>query len=389
MICLKKVRIVNSKKKTKAGTNNLIKERVELKKEVKLDGIDDAMREKINKRISQIENEVGDTIAKEFHKNIVDTLKELGGEDDALSGSGRQKLWRLMKKKYPKMTPVIPVGKRDRSGNMITNHMGLKHLYLDTYMHRLRNRPIKNDFQEIKDLKTELFKLRLKIAQSTHTDPWNMEHLDNALKSLKNDKARDPHGWVNEIFKDGVAGKNLKLSLIKLFNAIKYENYIPDFIELADVATIYKGKGEKSRLENDRGIFIVTILRSILMKLIYLDEYEVIDSSMSDSQIGARKGKNIRNHIWMVNGVICDVLSKGKKKPIDIQIFDYRQCFDSLWLEECLNDFYDGGLKNDKLALLYSVNRNVKVAVKTPVGKTDRGTIRNVITQCDVFGHLL
>ena len=74
------------------------------------------------------------------------------------------------------------------------------------------------------------------------------------------------------------------------------------------------------------------------MKLIYMDEYEVIDNSMSDSQIGARKGKNIRNHIWMVNGVISDVLSRKTKKPIDIQIFDYRQCFDSLWLEECLND---------------------------------------------------
>ena len=41
------------------------------------------------------------------------------------------------------------------------------------------------------------------------------------------------------------------------------------------------------------------------------------------------------------------------------------------------------------MALLYSVNRNVKIAVKTPVGKTDRGTIRNVITQGDVFGPLL
>ena len=91
----------------------------------------------------------------------------------------------------------------------------------------------------------------------------------------------------------------------------------------------------------------------------------------------------------MVSGVICDVLSKGGKKPIDIQIFNYRQCFDSLWLEECLNDFYVGGLKNDKLALLYSVNRNDKVAVKTPVGKTDRGPIRNGIPQGDVFGPLL
>ena len=110
---------------------------------------------------------------------------------------------------------------------------------------------------------------------------------------------------------------------------------------------------------------------------------------MCDSQIGSRKNVNIRNHIWVVNGIICDVLSQKNKKPIDIQIYDYKQCFDSLWIEECLNDFYDGGFQNEKLALLYNVNRNVKVAVKTPVGKTNRESIHNVIIQGDVFGALL
>ena len=60
-----------------------------------------------------------------------------------------------------------------------------------------------------------------------------------------------------------------------------------------------------------------------------------------------------------------------------------------MWIEECLNDFYEGGLQNEKLALLYNINKNVKVAVKTPIGKTDRGSIHNVIIQGDVFGPLL
>ena len=176
-----------------------------------------------------------------------------------------------MKRKFPKITPAIPVAKKDRSGNLITNPMGLKHLYLETYIHRLRNRPIKTDFQEIKDLKTELFNLRMKVVHGSHTEPWNMDQLEKVLTSLKLDKARDPHGWINEIFKEGVAGKNLKASPLKLFNRIRETKYIPDFVELADVATIYKGKGEKCNLENDRGIFIVTVLRSILMKLIYFE----------------------------------------------------------------------------------------------------------------------
>ena len=46
-----------------------------------------------------------------------------------------------------------------------------------------------------------------------------------------------------------------------------------------------------------------------------------------------------------------------EEKTIDIQIHDYKQCFDSLWLEECLNDIYSGGLKDDKFNLLYSANQ--------------------------------
>ena len=87
--------------------------------------------------------------------------------------------------------------------------------------------------------------------------------------------------------------------------------------------------------------------------------------------------------------MICDALSTRKKNSIDIQVFDYKQYFDSLWLEKCLSDLYTSGVKDDKLALLYNINTHVKVAVKTPVGKTDRGSIYNVITQGDVFGPIL
>ena len=85
-------------------------------------------------------------------------------------------------------------------------------------------------------------------------------------------------------------------------------------------------------LENERGIFIVTVLRSILMKLIYNDKYSIIDSNMSDSNVGARRKKNIRNHIFVINGIIYDVLSSKKKKAIDIQIMDYKQCFELLMI---------------------------------------------------------
>ena len=261
--CFRKIRIVQNKKKGKDQTEDLLRERIKLKKDIKLHEFDENLKIQIEERINDIENEVGDDIAKEHFDDMMEILKEIGGENDSLNGSGRQKLWSLLKRKYPKITPAVPVGKKDSSGNLITNHCGLKNLYLRTYIHRLRNRPMKSEFQEVMDLKDELFDIRLELSKLRHSKPWEMNQLEKALKGLKKDKARDPHGWVNEIFKEGVAGKDLKLSLLEFFNKIKAEKFFPDLIRKADVTTIYKGKGEKCELENDRGIFIVTILRNL------------------------------------------------------------------------------------------------------------------------------
>ena len=110
-------------------------------------------------------------------------------------------------------------------------------------------------------MKNNLFDLRLKNCQKRKSKPWEMCHLDKVLKDLKLNKARDPNGWINDIFKEGVAGKDLKISMLRFFNKQKMENFFPEFIRLADISTIYKGKGEKCDLTNDRGISIVSIFR--------------------------------------------------------------------------------------------------------------------------------
>ena len=70
-------------------------------------------------------------------------------------------------------------------------------------------------------------------------------------------------------------------------------------------------------------------------------------------------------------------------------MFDFKQCFDSLWLEECMNDIHTGGLNDDKFALLYNMNTSAKVVVKTPVGKTAQGSIQRAIIQGDVISPLM
>ena len=92
---------------------------------------------------------------------------------------------------------------------------------MKTYTQRLRTRPIKEELQDLKKYKDGLFEARLENSKQNKSKPWKMIHLDTALKSLKNNKSRDPNGWVNEIFKDGALGYNLKLSLLHMLNKVK------------------------------------------------------------------------------------------------------------------------------------------------------------------------
>ena len=118
------------------------------------------------------------------------------------------------------------------------------------------------------------------------------------------------------------------------------------------------------------------------------DNYPTIENAMSKSNIGARKQKNIRNHIFVVNSVIHDVLRKRSNKSIDITVLDYKQMFDSECLYECLNDLYDAGVKDDIFALIYESNRTNKVAVHTPNGLSRREEFKEIVMQGDVLARV-
>ena len=230
----------------------------------------------------------------------------------------------MKRKVFPKNTETLPFAKKNFDGRMVTSQKELKSLYLDTFSHRLRHRPVKDSLKYLKTLKEELCYKRLEIAKSRKSKSWTMEQLIKVLSKLKSGKSCDPHGLVNELFKPEVSGNDFEKSFLLMANKFRDEIFFPKFMQYADIVSIYKGKGDKLDLSNDRGIFIVNLFRSIIMKMVYGDKYETVDNNMSDSNVGARKHKNIKNHLFVINGIMNDVLAR-KEESIDIQILDYRQ----------------------------------------------------------------
>ena len=104
------------------------------------------------------------------------------------------------------------------------------------------------------------------------------------MAKLKSNKSRDFEGFCNEIFKENVIGADLKKSLLLMFNNLKKNNQIPKFFNCANITTVPK-KGSRLILTNERGIFRVSVIRSILMNLIYESNYPQVDKQTSDCQM--------------------------------------------------------------------------------------------------------
>ena len=121
--------------------------------------------------------------------------------------------------------------------------------------------------------------------------------------------------------------------------------------------------------------------------MIYQDNYELIDENLSDSNVGARKRKNIRNHSFIINGIINDTVV-SKSKTIDLAILDYKQCFDGLSVESTTNDLYNVGVNNDHLNVIYESDAKSKIAVKTPLGLTKRKDVEKAVAQGEVISPL-
>ena len=299
------------------------------------------------------------------------------------------RFWKLKKKLYPDEKDS-PTAKLDEQGNLITTTESLKNLYLKTYKSRLKKEIRHPQHQELFHMKEELWNLRYEKLKTVKTKDLDAKEIKRAIDSLKNNKTRDPNGMINETLKDCDEESDLVKSITILMNKIKDNKSLLLLMTLENITSVFKSKGSRLNLENDRGIFILTVFKKVLDKVLYHDLYNEVEKNMSDSNIGARKNQNVRNHLFIIYGII-NAVNKEKKESIHIEIYDLVKAFDSLSWEESANDLYetiDEDKRDEKLAVLYRSNETNLVSIKTPVGLTKREDFPRIVQQGGTWGPI-
>ena len=187
------------------------------------------------------------------------------------------------------------------------------------------HKPIKSGWEDVQYLKETLFEYRVQFSSEIKSEDWDLSKIKKICKKLKAGKARDRDDLIFELFKPDFGGDDLMLSLTHMFNGIKSDQLVPNFLQKMAITSLYKSKGLKSDFSNQRGIFNVSKVRAILDKILYDDVYQIMDDELSCSNIGGRKGRNIRDHLFLVYEIINDVMN-GSSPPIDMQAVDIYKC---------------------------------------------------------------
>ena len=335
--------------------------------------------------IERLECEIVSKTEGKYAEKVKETIGHITGEDGRMNGNG---VWQATKRIFPKTHKQMPTALKDENGNLITGHEALKQYSLKMMVKRLRKRPIHPNLKILEKKKTKLAKLRLRISSRRKNPKWSMKQMETAIKSMKNNKCRDPFGLISEVLKQGVAGEDYKVSLLSLINQTKDLLEIPHMMKTVNIAMMPKpGKRNLQDINNHRGVFLIHKYRSLLMRMLLNDKYEILDQFMSDSNIGGRKNRGIRDHLFIANGIIHEH-KNSKTNPVTAQILDYKSCFDSMWLDEVSNDLFEAGMTDDKHSLLYKINETNNIAVKTSVGLSERKIVEKIVCQGDPWGSM-
>ena len=174
-------------------------------------------------------------------------------------------------------------------------------------------------------------------------------------------------------------GESYKNALSKLFKVVWETEEKPEGWKDSVLFQLDKGKSDKKDLSNKRFIHLKDDVPRLFGHIVTTAVKPTIMSNMPKNQIGTVPGHRAQENLFVVKSVI-GVFEKWKK-AISIQFFDITKFFDKESLRDGLRELYKSNMKGKLYRLLYLLNKDTRICVRTPVGDTEKVETREGLAQ--------
>ena len=237
--------------------------------------------------------------------------------------------------------------------------------------------------RKFEEMTVKMTKLCVELGGLQKTPNFSIKELEKAINQLKKGKAY-PDSYPAEVFICG--GKELKEFVLQVMNMVKNNQTIPSKWAVFKIVTIYKKKGSLKKLVNQRGIFLTPVISKIFEKLVK-ERIEEKLQRVCKWQAGSRHNRSPADQTFLLRSAINHSLYLNK--PLFLTLYDFRQCFDKVWLEDSLVSLWKLGIKDDLLTLISALNQSSVGTVKTAGGETESFPVGPNAKQGTVLGPIL
>ena len=329
-----------------------------------------------DKYIKKVHLCIAERIAMFKRRKVENTVQKLTFKGDF----SPNEFWKLKK-------VLCPQSKMEKTsvildnGDEVFGDEAVKEAYKIEFENRLEHITMQHEYRGFEEITNALCELYVSAAKTVGTPDFTTEEVSKVIATLKDKKAAE---IPNEIYKH--AGTGLITEITRVLNWIKNNVNTPKQWNKVLIATLFKNKGSKKNLVNFRGVFLTASLSKLFEKLVKL-RHDTTFESVRSNQNGATSGKSPADNVFLVNA--CIDHAKYINKPLYLCFYDFQQCFDKLWLEDCLVSLWKIGVRDQMLSLILSLNEESEIVVKTPCGKTEAFLVKNIVKQGTVIGPQL
>ena len=183
------------------------------------------------------------------------------------------------------------------------------------------------------------------------------------------------------------SGYDFRNALFHLFKLVWKKEEIPTHWKHTTLVQLWKCKGDFRDQKYIRNLHIKEFEPKFFGHIVINLAKEILLKNTSIFQIGAKKGHRAAEHIYVMKS--CIQMYKTLKKPLIICFWDYSTFFDSESEIDVMNEIYNLGVRGKLYRLLYKINQETFIRVKTAVGVTWAEKRSEGISQGTVDGAVL
>lgn len=268
------------------------------------------------------------------------------------------------------------------SGKLITNKEDIKETFINYCAEVLKKNPPSEGFETEFEIKNALHDLRMVEDHDVidEREEISEEDFDEAIKKFKK-KNKKAYNYIVK------AGDSFKEGIFKFMERIHLEENLPSSWENTVLVQIYKGKGARELLENNRYIHSKHWKPKLYEAMVVAKSKPLISNNTSIYQIGGVAGHRPQEHIFVMKSVISLYSMLGK--ALILEFFDITKYFDRENLRDVMNNLYVAGVVGKLYRMWFKMNKNSRIRVRTGLGLSSERSTGELIAQGTVGGALV